>query len=295
MEYKYPSLKKIKTDFINGNFIKNIELNNKHPQDVHIGLTIEDMLTRFIIENNTASCFYDEIDYQYSIYQSIIQNYENIYKTLNTIENGERFEVQIYDEKKHYGITQNTEGFLNKVETNTITTILEKREKSPYGMQIITIFPNISIKYATVLDDDLTENLKNCEGYLKSNSLTRLYYEIAIMKERPCTIMNIRQKQKWESDNISFEIWNNNHTMKYQALITYYKVWWKEVRRVKKDGELKWKSRKLYHYQIIDLMLEHQKFINFVQNATQRLDKIKKEVSLDRQHYIQNKNKMLIK
>lgn len=280
MNHKYPSLKMIKNDFINDSFLDNLAKDNTHPKDVHIGLNVPQMLTRFIQEGVSASSFYDEIDYKYSLYQIIIQNYEIIKNKINELEEQERFEVSIQDEKIHYGIKQFINGDLRKVETNQITAIISKNSDMPYGIRLVTIYPDISTNNIKSLSDNLLNDLIVSKGYQESNALSRLYYELTIMLNRPCSLMNITTKEKWESDNISCEIQTDNPNLKYQALITNSKIWWKEVLKdIRTD---KWKSRKLYQHDIITLMLTQQPFIDFIQRQFERLDKIKRQIQIEK-------------
>lgn len=279
MNHKYPSLKIIKNDFINDTFLDNLEKDNTHPKDVHIGLDLPQMFTRFIEEGVSTSSFYDEIDYQYSLYQIIIQNYEIIKNKSDELEENERFEISIVNEKIHYGIKQFINGDLRKIETNKITAIINKNEDMPYGIQLVTIYPDISTNDAKTLSDDLSEDLLSSEGYQKSNALARLYYELTIMPDRPCSLMNIKTKEKWGSDNISCEIYTNNPNLKYQALITNSKIWWKEV--IKNTRTDKWRARKLYQHEIISLMLTEQPFIYFIQKQFERLKELQRQIQIE--------------
>lgn len=279
-----PSLKEIKEDFLNNTFLEKIEQNNMHPQDVHIGLNFEQLFTRIILENNTSSTFYDNFDYETSLYLSICKNYEQIKESLFFLDDDERFEIKATLEKNYYGLNQDMNGLISKVKTKTITTVLEKQSKTPYGMKLITIYPNVSNNYSKNLNDDLKEHLKNSEGYLRSNSITRLYYEIAIDKNKPCSLLTIGNKVKRETEDIPCELLVNDK-LKYQAVIAYNKIYWNQVRKIKIDGGEKWKPKDLLPPDVITLHLNYSDFAIYIQNMFSRLQAIKREVQLDRARF----------
>ena len=79
----FPKKATIRKDFVNETFLERIELKNVHPKDVHIGLSMSNLFDRIIKENITSSSFYDEIDYEYSLFQMIYKNYNKIKNILD--------------------------------------------------------------------------------------------------------------------------------------------------------------------------------------------------------------------
>ena len=285
---RHPSKRQLQTDFANEVFIQQLELDNQHPAETHIGLSDMDMLSRLVFASKPTSTFFDEADYSHCLYQIMIRNYDTIYENITEKENKERIHVQIIDSMPRYSITQLITSEVREVTTNHVTAILEYDDESPYGVQLITIYPDSDDPHVTVTEKDLFPLLKQTDGYLRTNTLRRLYFEITCGKTVPYGIYNLRIRRHLDTDNIVFEIPDKDYpNRKIRAEITYHHTKWFNIT---KENNGKYSYHKMSRSDRIEFCLKEPQFNNYIGSLEQRLAKIKQEINIDRQRYQQQLN-----
>lgn len=194
--------KQIQNDFSNHNFLKNIENGNKHIEDKHINLSDKELLERLIGEHLIASTFKDKEQYEKIIFELINKNIDYIVEKLKTIKNEERFKITENTDEEMICLLQDIQGQIQKYITKKVSIILIKSKKTKYGFNLVTAYPRIVGENQTPIESDFRDIIKETKDYKEGSLIKRLYYEIAVMKDKPLWLTKINVNKLKKSKNI---------------------------------------------------------------------------------------------
>ena len=184
------NLQKILDDYKNKTLFNKLKSEDNHAQERHVGLSDKEKLERVLKDDLTVSSFETQKDYEECLIESLITNEKIINDHFNNpqIKNFDRIIVDtIFDDELYQGedpvdfqtnnkaIMLQKNGHVKEVTTNATRLILEKNDYSPYGINLITFYPDAKNNKAKIkpTNKDLSQTLKSTTYYKDSETLVK--------------------------------------------------------------------------------------------------------------------------
>ena len=184
------NLQKILNDYKNKTLFSKLKSEENHAQERHVNLSGKEKLERVLKDDLTVSSFENQHDYEECLIESLITNEKIINDHFNNpkVKNFDRIIVDtIFDDELYQGddpvdfqtnnkaIMLQKNGHIKEVTTNATRLILEKNDYSPYGINLITFYPDAKNNKATIkpTKKDLLPTLKSTTYYKDSETLVK--------------------------------------------------------------------------------------------------------------------------
>lgn len=183
-------LQKILNDYKNKTLFSKLKSEENHAQERHVNLSDKEKLERVLKDDLTVSSFENQHDYEECLIESLITNEKIINDHFNNpkVKNFDRIIVDtIFDDELYQGddpvdfqtnnkaIMLQKNGHIKEVTTNATRLILEKNDYSPYGINLITFYPDAKNNKATIkpTKKNLLPTLKSTTYYKDSETLVK--------------------------------------------------------------------------------------------------------------------------
>lgn len=284
------TLNDIYEDIRNNEFLTKIELSN-HVEQKHIGWSDTQMLDRALNENKSVSSFKNKNDYLECLQYTICDNFQEIKEQLRKRKDQERFIVTTkFDDNlfqsddpvdfntHHKGIMRERDGKVYEVDTNQVCVMLMKDKKSPYGMSVITCYPDLITENIEKTGKDLSKIVDKTKFYENGNATARLFAKLATT-DCPYQIFH-KQDPSYNTLSINFPS-KKSDNMKYQMRLSddysNLKLAYTDTFR-----NNKWTTKNLRADERINFLLNYQEEQQYIEKQERNLETLKKEVNEDR-------------
>lgn len=219
---KYSFLNQINEDIKTDIFLNNLELNNTHPQDVHLNVSDVDLLDRTLNDNISSTGFKDLNNYKNCLVAAINDKQDEIQKFIidnNNITNEIAFDVVLSgDDYQNKGFKLFKNRSIKEVSINVYKLVLEKNDKTPYGFNLKTFYPNADLDYIDVknpedinakyMNTNLEEKIKKTQFYKSGNIMDKIYAQTLV---NPNFKSYIRLNKESKSKSVTlYDIRNQN-------------------------------------------------------------------------------------
>lgn len=219
---KYSFLNQINEDIKTNKFLNNIELNNTHPQDVHLNVSDIDLLDRTLNDNISSTGFKNLDNYQNCLLAAINDKQNEIQKFIadnNSVTNEIAFDVVLHgDDYQNKGFKLFKNRSIKEVSINVYKLVLEKNDKASYGFNLKTFYPNADLDYIDVknpedinaryLNTNLEEKIKKTQFYKSGNIMDKIYAQTLV---NPNFKSYIRLNKEPKSKSVTlYDIKNQN-------------------------------------------------------------------------------------
>lgn len=219
---KYSFLNQINEDIKTDIFLNNLELNNTHPQDVHLNVSDIDLLDRTLNDNISSTGFKDLNNYKNCLVAAINDKQDEIQKFIidnNNITNEIAFDVVLSgDDYQNKGFKLFKNRSIKEVSINVYKLVLEKNDKAPYGFNLKTFYPNADLDYIDVknpedinakyMNTNLEEKIKKTQFYKSGNIMDKIYAQTLV---NPNFKSYIRLNKESKSKSVTlYDIRNQN-------------------------------------------------------------------------------------
>ena len=304
-------INEILNDANNQSFLKKIQQGNYHPTDAHVGLSNEDLLERSLDENKSVSSFTNDYDFEQCLLSSILLNQSEIKNTLKSIPYGKRFQLMaVFDDTewqgddpvdfqtRNKGYRMSRGGQIDEVTTNAYAMVLEKNSNSPYGVKLVTFYPNLDIDEVSYPDAvikktnrDLMPDVKKNPYYLNQPIIGQANCELRVA--HPDKKIHIHYIQNEYVNSRSKIIIRPSEHSPYEVVVQYKNHFFQQIEKNDR-GVLRDQIRN--PNSIKRLKEQHPDFAKASEDILKRIDKLWDTKQQNRQSRIQqDANRLLNK